>query len=208
MTFTFNRPHSLHHSSLSTSAAVSLSLCVLERVITAKLHRRHRLSPRKEKYKDGEIFVESWKGGRPRNRRGVHVASWERAREREKKEALLLICLYFHISAVRQQLLSSSAAVNRFPVSDVRLCLIIAPAKSIQATLMRISNHSERRHFICSILSAGRLSPTCQSVSVNPPCQPCSPPPVFSPHPALLCSVTLTPCLRPSTQSNVTTRQL
>lgn len=115
---------------------------------------------------------------------------------------LPLLC--FHISAVRQQLFSSSVAPNRFHVSDIRLRRIIAPAKLIQACFVRIHNHAEQWHFSRPLL-AGRLIPTCHNLFLS--ILPITPPPFFfSPHPPLSCSVTLTPSLHPLTQRAMSPR--
>lgn len=123
--------HVICHYPSSFISAASLSRCVVERVISAKLHRRHRLSPRTKKQDDGEIFTES--------RRGKKAAKhWKRTccSLRGKKKARLSSCLpLFHISAVRQQLFSSStAAGNGLHVSVVRLCPVIVPAKFVKAS--------------------------------------------------------------------------
>lgn len=76
-----------HYPSSFISAA-SLSWCVVERVISAKLHRRHRLSPRSKK-QDGEIFTE--------NRRGKGCKTLKEnmlLAKREKRPVLVLVRLF------------------------------------------------------------------------------------------------------------------
>lgn len=81
----FNRPNILHQS-------VSLTHCVSERVITAKLHRRRRLSARTGR--DGQIFMDSREGEPGKN-----------MLEAESRNQGLLS----KVSAVRLQFYGSSA---------------------------------------------------------------------------------------------------
>jgi len=102
------------------------------------------------------------KGGRQKARQGERTASCEKEKKKYKAGlASHLPIRYFHISAVRQQLFSSSVAPNRFHVSDIGLRRIIAPAKLIR--FPHIHTHAERRHF-SRPLFAGRLIPTCRNL--------------------------------------------
>lgn len=99
---------------LSLSLPLSESVCVLERVITVKLHRRHRLSPWKEKQRDGEkkTDLHEEQGGRETETQGrERTASCEKEKKikKKKKNALLLICLY---STSTSQLSDNSCSVH------------------------------------------------------------------------------------------------
>lgn len=154
-----------------------------------------------------QICMKSKKGRRLKKKEtGSRTCCLPRTEKKKKSPQL-----YFHITAVRKQLFSSSVAPNRFHVSDIRPRRIIAPAKLIQAPLYAHS-HSCREMAFQSLL-AGRLVPTCHNMFssilpvIPPPSLP-SPPHFFSPHPPLSCSVTLTSSLNPFMQCDVTAQLL
>lgn len=156
-----------------------MNRCIFERVITAKLHRRRRLSP--------------WRRGAEMERRG-QICPGETA-----DHVVRLRMPPPPFSAVRQQLFGSSVAPNRFHVSGIRT------EKLNRAGLMCRLHPAERRPFI-GRPSAGRHIATCHNLfsSVHPAPPP---PPYISPPPAALsCSITLTPSLCPFMQCHHSSR--
>lgn len=128
-----------------------------------------------------QICMESKKAGRLKSR--------EEGEKKTKKARLApdLLLLHFHVSAVRQQLLGSSVAANRFCVSDIRLHQRIAPAKLIHACFMRIHDRARALAFQSPAVSRTSHSDMSQSVFINPSRHP----PrrrrtLFPPHPLLL----------------------